>query len=104
MLSYILRFVLLESSGIDRYSKEFIELLLNHDVAVVADVMRFTGNRFEHFRKVNPETLLLEAGTDYIDMGEELGGYRRGGYQNFTTTSQFQEVRLAFYQITFFFL
>jgi uncharacterized protein (DUF488 family) len=23
-------------------------------------------------------------------MGEELGGYRRGGYQNFTATSQFQ--------------
>ena len=73
MLSYILRFVLLESSGIDRYSKEFIELLLNHDVAVVADVMRFTGNRFEHFRKVNPETLLLEAGTDYIDMERSWG-------------------------------
>jgi len=34
--------------------------------------------------------LLSEAGIDYVYMGDELGGYRRVGYQNFTATSEFQ--------------
>jgi uncharacterized protein (DUF488 family) len=73
-----------------RSSKEFIELLSNHDVAVVADVRRFPSSRFEFFRREKLEGLLLEVGIDYIYMGEELGGYRRGGYRGFTATSQFQ--------------
>jgi uncharacterized protein (DUF488 family) len=73
-----------------RPSKEFIELLSNHDVAVVMDVRRFPSSRFEHFRKEKLEALLLEAGIDYIYMGEELGGYRRGGYKGFMDSSQFQ--------------
>ena len=73
-----------------RTREEFIELLSNHDIEVVVDVRRFRSSRFEHFRKENLKTLLLGAGTDYIDMGEELGGYRRGGYNHFTTTFQFQ--------------
>lgn len=73
-----------------RAGEEFIELLSNHDVEVVVDVRRFPSSRFEHFRREKLERLLLEAGIDYIHMGEELGGYRRGGYQDFTTTSEFQ--------------
>ena len=34
--------------------------------------------------------LLREAGNNYIYMREELGGYRQAGYQDFTTTSEFQ--------------
>ena len=33
---------------------------------------------------------MSEAGIDYVYMGEELGGYRRGGYQTFVTASEFQ--------------
>jgi len=33
---------------------------------------------------------LSETGIDYVYMGKELGGYRRGGYQTFTATSEFQ--------------
>lgn len=73
-----------------RTAEEFVELLSNHGVEIVVDVRRFPSSRFESFCKENLETLLLEADTDYIYMGEELGGYRRGGYQNFTATSQFQ--------------
>lgn len=73
-----------------RSGEDFIELLSNHGVAVVVDVRRFPSSRFEHFRREKLEALLPEAGIDYIYMGEELGGYRRGGYQNFTATSQFQ--------------
>lgn len=33
---------------------------------------------------------MSEAGIDYVYMREELDGYRRGGYQTFATTSEFQ--------------
>ena len=54
------------------------------------DVRRFPTGRFEHFCRENLEVLLPEADISYVYMGEELGGYRRGGYRNFTATSQFQ--------------
>ena len=73
-----------------RSPEEFIELLTSYSVEVVVDVRRFPSSRFEHFAKEKLAKLLTEAGIDYIYMGEELGGYRQGGYQNFTTTSEFR--------------
>jgi len=72
-----------------RSTEEFIELLSSHGVEVVVDVRRFPSSRFEQFCREKLEGLLPEARIDYIYMGEELGGYRRGGYQRFTTTPQF---------------
>jgi len=69
---------------------EFIELLSSRGVEVVVDVRRFPSSRFEHFHKEKLAGYLSEAGINYIYMGEELGGYRRGGYQNFITTSEFR--------------
>lgn len=59
-------------------------------MAAVVDVRRFPSSRFEHFRREKLAGLLSEAGIGYVYMGEELGGYRRGGYQNFTATPEFQ--------------
>mgnify|MGYP000669200455 CR=1 FL=1 len=73
-----------------RSSEEFIELLSSHGVEVVVDVRRFPTSRFEHFGKEKLEGLLSEAGIGYVYMGKELGGYRRGGYENFVASSQFQ--------------
>ena len=73
-----------------RTLEEFIDLLSGYDVEVVVDVRRFPSSRFEHFCREKLEGLLQEVGIDDVYMGEELGGYRRGGYQNFTATSQFQ--------------
>jgi len=74
-----------------RSPQQFLELLLSHGVEVVVDVRRFPTSRFEHFRRENLRGLLDKAGIEYISMGEELGGHRRGGYQNFTTTAEFQK-------------
>jgi len=62
-----------------RSIEEFIELLVSHGVEVVIDVRRFPSSRFEHFHREKLAGLLSEAGIDYLHMGEELGGYRRGG-------------------------
>ena len=73
-----------------RTPQEFIELLTSHGVEVVVDVRKFPSSRFEHFHREKLVTLLSEGGIDYVYMGEELGGYRRGGYRSFTATSEFR--------------
>ena len=73
-----------------RAMDEFIELLTCHNVDVVVDVRRFPTSRFKHFCREKLEGLLPQAGIDYVYMGKELGGYRRGGYQNFMASPQFQ--------------
>ena len=72
-----------------RSPEEFTELLSSHGVEVVIDVRRFPFSRFEHFHRDRLERLLSEEGIEYVYMGEELGGYRRGGYQSFTTACEF---------------
>ena len=82
---------LIYTLGTSTHSREeFIELLSSYSVAAVVDVRRFPSSRFEHFRREKLTSYLSEAGIDYVYMGEELGGYRRGGYQNFTATFEFQ--------------
>ena len=73
-----------------RSLKEFTELLSSHGVEVVVGVRRFPSSRFEHYGKEKLAGSLSVAGIDYVYMGGELGGYRRGGYQDFTATSEFQ--------------
>jgi uncharacterized protein (DUF488 family) len=73
-----------------RSPEEFISLLTGHRIEAVADVRRFPTSRFEHFKRENLAGLLHGSGIEYIYLGDELGGYRRGGYPNFTTTPEFQ--------------
>jgi uncharacterized protein (DUF488 family) len=74
-----------------RTLEEFIALLQHLEVEVVVDVRRFPTSRFEYFRKEELARSLLEAGIDYGYLGGELGGYRRGGYQAFLATEEFQQ-------------
>lgn len=71
--------------------EEFIGLLKKHGIEAVVDVRRFPSSRFEHFCGGNLARLLDEAGIEYISMGQELGGYRKGGYGAFSDTSEFQD-------------
>lgn len=74
-----------------RSAEEFTQLLKSRNVEVVIDVRRFPSSRFEHFSSENFSRLLRHADIDYIHMGKTLGGYRRGGYQAFTTSPEFSE-------------
>lgn len=73
-----------------RSPEEFIELVTSHNLEVVVDVRRFPTSRFEHFHREKLAKLLGGIGIDYIYMGQELGGYRKGGYKSFTTTPDFK--------------
>ena len=68
---------------------EFIELLKSRGVQSAIDVRRFPSSRFDHFRLAKLSETLNEAGINYVYLGEQLGGYRQGGFQNFTTTADF---------------
>lgn len=72
-----------------RSPEEFIQLLKSRNVGAVVDVRRFPASRFEHFGADRLAGLLQEAGINYIQMGKELGGYRRGGYRAFTEAGEF---------------
>ncbi|MDI6602537.1 MAG: DUF488 domain-containing protein, partial [Patescibacteria group bacterium] len=45
---------------------------------------------FEHFKKENLEKILLENNIQYLHF-EKLGGYRTGGYEEYTKTKEFKE-------------
>jgi uncharacterized protein (DUF488 family) len=74
-----------------RSREEFIKLLKGHRIEAVVDVRRFPTSRFEYFGEEKLAELLDEAGIGYVAMGQELGGYRKGGYQAFTATTEFRE-------------
>ena len=74
-----------------RSAEEFVSLLSSLGAEAVADVRRFPSSRYEHFKRENLARLLQEAGLAYIYLGEEMGGYRRGGYESFLDSEQFRQ-------------
>jgi uncharacterized protein (DUF488 family) len=75
----------------DRSIKHFLDLLEEHGIEVLVDVRRFPTSKVEQFRREGLEQWLGEHGIDYVWMGEELGGYRRGGYKAYMETEQFKD-------------
>ncbi|MEM4447355.1 MAG: DUF488 family protein [Candidatus Jordarchaeales archaeon] len=73
-----------------RSADEFISLLKGLGVEVAVDVRRFPTSRFEWFKKEELKRILNEAGIDYVHF-EGLGGYRRGGYEKYMGTREFEE-------------
>ncbi len=73
-------------------SKEkFLGLLKKHRIRVLVDVRRFPRSRLEHFCREEMEKWLPENGIAYFWLGEELGGYRREGYEKYMETMSFKE-------------
>ncbi len=77
--------------GTNRRSEEdFIEILHAYNISIVIDVRRFPRSKLPHFSSHNFEDLLNKAGIRYYFMGEGLGGYRAGGYVEYTKTEEFR--------------
>lgn len=71
---------------------EFITLLKENRIGLVADVRRFPGSRkYPWFSRQSLESFLNERGIGYIWLGESLGGFRKGGYEAHTKTAEFKE-------------
>jgi uncharacterized protein (DUF488 family) len=68
----------------------FLELLNQHRIQVLMDVRSFPTSKIEHFKKEQMEKWLPEHGIEYTWLGNELGGYRRGGYKRHVRTKLFR--------------
>ncbi len=73
-----------------RSEEEFLELIKAYKIQLVIDVRRFPVSKLEHFNRDNLSHFLKASGIEYLYMGEQLGGYRRGGYHSYTQTTGFQ--------------
>jgi len=69
----------------------FLELLREHSIQVLADIRSFPTSKIEHFKREEMEQWLPENGIEYVWLGKELGGYRKGGYKRHMRTKLFRE-------------
>lgn len=72
-----------------RRLEEFIEILDSYGILRVVDVRRFPTSRLEHFKKANLEAALRARGLQYEYLGRDLGGYRKGGYEVYMDSFEF---------------
>ncbi|MEM0057516.1 MAG: DUF488 domain-containing protein [Candidatus Bathyarchaeia archaeon] len=75
----------------NRSINTFLELLKEHKIQVLVDVRSFPTSKSEHFKRENMEKWLPENGIEYLWLGKELGGYRKGGYEKHMQTKIFRE-------------
>jgi len=69
----------------------FLELLKEHNIEVLVDVRSFPTSKIGYFKREEMERWLPEYGIEYVWLGKELGGYRRGGYRAHVRTKLFKE-------------
>jgi uncharacterized protein (DUF488 family) len=74
----------------NRSLEEFLELLKEHRIKILVDIRRFPTSKIEHFKKEKMEEWLQKNDIEYIWLGEELGGYRYGGYKKYMKTKSFK--------------
>ena len=75
----------------NRSRDTFLEFLSEHGIQILVDVRSFPTSKIEHFKREEMEKWLPEHGIEYVWLGKELGGYRRGGYKRHMRTKLFRE-------------
>lgn len=75
-----------------RSKESFLSILKRHSIEIVVDVRRFPrSKKFPHFDKETMKEYLSKEGIDYLWMGEKLGGFRKGGYEEWSRTEAFSQ-------------
>ncbi|MBI4850010.1 MAG: DUF488 domain-containing protein [Nitrospirae bacterium] len=74
-----------------RSLEDFTEILSDYSIEAVIDVRSYPVSKLEHFKKANLELLLKKEMLEYHHLGKELGGFRKGGYESYTLTKEFEE-------------
>ncbi|MCX7973434.1 MAG: DUF488 domain-containing protein [Candidatus Aminicenantes bacterium] len=68
----------------------FLDLLKINEIECLIDIRRFPYSRLSpHFCQENLRSNLEKSGIEYIWMGENLGGFRQGGYESWMKTPAF---------------
>ena len=75
----------------NRSRDTFLEFLSEHGIQILVDVRSFPTSKIEHFKREQMKRWLPEHGIEYVWLGKELGGYRRGGYKRHMRTKLFRE-------------
>jgi uncharacterized protein (DUF488 family) len=68
---------------------EFVGLLRTYAIEMAVDVRSFPISKFPHFKKEALAQSLGEESFGYFYLGKELGGYRKGGYEAYSQTSDY---------------
>lgn len=74
-----------------RSEEDFIEILFGYDIKTLVDVRSFPKSKMPLFTRANLENLLRKEGINYVFLGRELGGFRKGGYEAYTGTEEFKK-------------
>lgn len=74
-----------------RSLEDFIEILNSYNIEAIIDVRKFPKSKFDHFNRGNLEPFLKGELFEYHYLGKELGGFRKGGYKNYTRTTDFEQ-------------
>ncbi len=72
-----------------REKDQFIRLLKEFGIEMLADVRRFPVSRLQYFCKDKLCSLLDSKNIEYVYLGQRLGGFREKGYQEYTQTKEF---------------
>jgi len=70
---------------------EFLALLKEHEIEVGVDIRSFPTSRLPHFKREYLQRRLESEGIQYLYLGRELGGFRKGGYLAYMGTDSFQK-------------
>ncbi len=73
-----------------RSEEDFIEILFAYDIKTLVDVRSFPKSKMPVFTRGNLENLLKKEVINYVFLGRELGGFRKGGYEAYTETEDFK--------------
>ncbi|MGA1864148.1 MAG: DUF488 family protein [bacterium] len=76
----------------NRDLEELIDILKTYEISVLFDVRSIPrSRRFPWFNKEHLARALTEYKINYVFLGSELGGYRKGGYEAYTKTEDFKK-------------
>jgi uncharacterized protein (DUF488 family) len=76
----------------NRTQPEFLALLKHFKIQALVDVRRYPGSqRFPHFDQENLKMELKNQGLLYFWLGDLLGGFRTGGYEDYLQTMAYKK-------------
>ena len=75
----------------NRSIENFFTLIEEHKIEVLIDIRSFPTSKIKHFKEEEMKRWLPEHEIEYVWLGKELGGYRRGGYEAHMKTELFRE-------------